>query len=142
MDDVLRFKQAVVWDKGKMGLGWHYRRSYEMILVAEKRGVGKARWFDSTRKVENVIRPGDYGIKKIIPQKNQHPTEKPVALSQHFIGLHSQPGETILDPFMGSGTTGVAALRTGRRFIGIEIDPGHFAVARERIERALGEVKS
>lgn len=140
MDVALKFKQAVVWDKGKMGLGWHYRRSYEMILVAEKRGAGKARWFDETRKVENVIRPGDYGIKKIIPQKHQHPTEKPVALAQHFIGLHSQSGETILDSFMGSGTTGVAAVRTGRKFIGIEIDAEHFATARERIEKALAEV--
>jgi site-specific DNA-methyltransferase (adenine-specific) len=48
------------------------------------------------------------------------------------------PGQTILDPFMGSGTTGVACIRTGRRFIGIEIDPTYFSIARDRIQAELG----
>jgi site-specific DNA-methyltransferase (adenine-specific) len=139
MDDVMRFKQMIVWDKGKMGMGWHYRRSYETVLVAEKRGTGKARWFDESHRVENIIRPGDYGIKKIIPNKDQHPTQKPIALSSHFIGLHSQPGETILDPYMGRGSTGIAALRSGRKFIGIEIDPEHFHKAKELIEKEAAQ---
>jgi DNA modification methylase len=100
LDEHLRFKQMVVSDKGKMGMGWHYRRSYETILVAQK-GDGRYAWFDETKRVENVIRPGDYGMAKIIPQKTDHP--KPTTLAAHFIGLHSRPGDVVLDPFMGAG---------------------------------------
>ena len=132
MDEPLEFKQMVIWDKGKIGMGWHYRRSYETVLVAQKRG-GKCRWFDTSHKVENIIRPGDYGIKKIIPSKDQHPTQKPVTLFEHFIRLHSQEGDTILDPFMGSGSSGVACVNTGRNFIGIELDAQYFEMAKKRI---------
>jgi len=134
LDEVFDFKQMIIWDKGPMGMGWHYRRSYETVLVAEKRGG--SRWFDESDKIENIIRPGQYGIKKIIPQASQHPTEKPPELAQHFIRLHTQKGETVLDPFAGSGSTGEAALRMGRRFVGIEIDEHWFTVACERIENA------
>ena len=133
MDEPLEFKQMVIWDKGKMGMGWHYRRSYETVLVAQKRG-GKCRWFDTSHKVENIIRPGDYGIKKIIPSKDQHPTQKPVALFEHFIRLHSQEGDIVLDPFMGSGAAGVACKNTGRNFIGCEIDPGYYELAKKRLD--------
>ena len=124
----------VVWDKGPMGMGWHYRRSYETVLVAQKRG-GACKWYDDTSRIENVIRPGDYGIKKRIPSADEHPTPKVPELAQHFIRLHSQPGETVLDPFMGGGSTGVAALRERRRFIGIELDPEWFHFACERLHR-------
>jgi site-specific DNA-methyltransferase (adenine-specific) len=64
-----------------------------------------------------------------------HPSQKPIALMAWCIRLMDlPPGATILDPFMGSGTTGVAAVRLGFNFIGIEIDPGYFAVAKKRIE--------
>ena len=65
-----------------------------------------------------------------------HPTQKPLNLMQWCLGF--LPGaQTILDPFMGSGTTGVAAVKLGRRFTGIEIDPGYFDIACRRIEAAL-----
>src|SRR6266852_969063 len=63
LDEVFDFKQMVIWDKGPMGMGWHYRRSYETVLVAEKRGG--SRWYDETDRVENIIRPGQHGIRKI-----------------------------------------------------------------------------
>jgi site-specific DNA-methyltransferase (adenine-specific) len=131
LDEVLDFKQMVVWDKGPMGMGWHYRRSYETVLVAQKRG-NACKWYDTSHKIENVIRH----IRKIIPNKNEHPTLKPVELAEWFLRLHSQAGEIVLDPFMGSGTTGVACVQTGRRFIGIEIDEGYFKIAQRRIEQA------
>ena len=134
LDEIFDFKQMVVWDKGPMGMGWHYRRSYETVLVAEKRGG--SRWYDETDKIENIIRPGQYGIRKIIPSARQHPTEKPPELARHFIRLHTQEGETVLDPFMGAGSTGAAALGIGRKFIGIEIDDQWFMQACERIENA------
>ena len=61
-----------------------------------------------------------------------HPTEKPLALMMELIAK-CPAGLTVLDPFAGSGSTGVAALRLGRTFIGIEIDPTHFATAVERL---------
>jgi site-specific DNA-methyltransferase (adenine-specific) len=125
----------VVWDKGKMGMGWHYRRSYETVLVAQKRG-GKCKWYDTSHKIENVIRPGDHGIKKIIPRADQHPTLKPIALAEHFIRLHTLPGETVLDPFCGSGTTGVACLQLGRKFVGIDLSAEYCRIARARLEAA------
>jgi site-specific DNA-methyltransferase (adenine-specific) len=62
-----------------------------------------------------------------------HETQKPLALCEYLIRTYSNPGDTVLDNCMGSGTTGVAALRTGRKFIGIEKDPEIFAVAAARI---------
>ena len=120
LDEIFDFKQMIVWDKGPMGMGWHYRRSYETVLVAEKRGG--SRWFDESDKIENIIRPGDYGIKKIIPSARQHPTAK-------------------LDPFMGAGSTGEAALGLGRRFVGVELDEHWFNIACERIENAQRQAK-
>lgn len=62
-----------------------------------------------------------------------HPTQKPVALMEYLIRTYTNEGETVLDNTMGSGTTGVACRNTGRRFIGIERDPGYFAIAEQRI---------
>ncbi len=134
--DQFQFEQAIVFDKGPIGMGWHYRRSYEFILVAMRKG-GKPHWYDESRTVENIIRPGDYGIRKIIPGAKQHPTEKPVELAAHFIRRHTQPGDTVLDPFMGSGSTGVAALQLGRKFIGIELDPHWFQHSEKRLKYVL-----
>lgn len=64
----------------------------------------------------------------------KHPTQKPAKLMEYFVGLLSNPGDTVLDPFMGSGSTGVAAKKLGRSFIGIELDPQYFAIAKNRIE--------
>lgn len=63
-----------------------------------------------------------------------HPTEKPLSLMRELIQLFTNPGDVIFDPFMGSGTTGVAALECGRRFIGAEKDEGYFETAVKRME--------
>jgi site-specific DNA-methyltransferase (adenine-specific) len=71
------------------------------------------------------------------PNSNtNHPTQKPVALFEYLIRTYSDEGETVLDCTMGSGTTGVACINTGRDFIGIERDPAYFAIAEGRIEAA------
>lgn len=137
MDEVFQFKQMVVWDKGPMGMGWHYRRSYEVVLVGQKPGAA-CKWYDTTNAVENIIR----GTRKIIPSKHQHPTEKPISLAAHFIKLHSQPGETILDPFCGSGSTIEAAVGLGRAFIGIELDPKFAIMAERRIAQSAGLLRA
>jgi len=68
-----------------------------------------------------------------------HPTQKPVALMEYLIRTYTNAGETVLDFTMGSGTTGVAAANTGRRFIGIEMDADYFAVAQSRIQKAQAD---
>jgi DNA modification methylase len=139
IDEAIGFKQMVVWDKGPMGMGWHYRRSYETVLVAEKPGAA-CRWFDDSNKIENIIRPGYRGISKILPPADGHPTPKPIGLPMHFIRLHTAPGHIVLDPFMGGGSRGEAAMRLGRRFIGIEIDPVWFEYSLRRFEAAARDV--
>lgn len=67
-------------------------------------------------------------------RENLHPTQKPLALCEYFIQTYTNPGDVVLDNCMGSGTTGVAALNCGRRFVGIERDADYFAIAKTRIE--------
>lgn len=66
-------------------------------------------------------------------EKSQHPTQKPVELMEYLIRTYTNEGDTVLDNCMGSGTTGVAALNCGRKFIGIERDPTYFEIAKNRI---------
>ena len=68
-------------------------------------------------------------------ERIEHPCPRPYEQVEYVIRLATRPGDTILDPFMGSGTTGVACVQTGRNFIGIEIDPGYFEIAKKRIEQ-------
>jgi DNA modification methylase len=136
LDEALGFKQMVVWDKGPMGMGWHYRRSYETVLVGEKKG-GACRWFDESGTIENVIRPGR--INKIIPTSTDHPTPKPSALALHFINLHSQQGDRVLDPFMGAGSTLEAAIGARRRFIGVEIEERWFDISVTKAQRLAAQ---
>ena len=75
------------------------------------------------------------------PKKNSHPTVKPVLLMEHLIKLTTKEGYTILDPFMGSGTTGIACINLNRNFIGIELDEGYFKIAEKRIEKQKEQSK-
>lgn len=75
-----------------------------------------------------------------IGKKRVHATEKPTELLGHLMAICPGNG-TVLDPFMGSGSTGVACVNTGRSFIGMELDPGYFATAKQRIEKAQEQIK-
>lgn len=117
------FWKPIVWDKVTIGMGYHYRARYEVVLFFEK---GKRRL-------------NDLGIADVIavPRvRNCYPTEKPVALSAVLITQSSAPGEIVADPFMGSGSVGVAALRAGRRFLGNDLSESAVAIA----TRNLNEV--
>jgi site-specific DNA-methyltransferase (adenine-specific) len=120
-----KFWKPLVWDKRTIGMGYHYRARYELILFFEK---GKRRLKDlGTADVLSVPRVhGGY------------PAEKPVGISAILIDQSSQPGETVADPFMGSGSVGVAALRAGRRFLGNDLNPEAVALAAPRL-REFGE---
>lgn len=88
----------------------------------------------------------NYDPKMLLPRSIQkfkreakgkvHPTQKPVALLEYLIKTYTQESETVLDFTMGSGSTGVAAINTNRKFIGIELDPDYFKIAEERINTA------
>jgi len=125
----LTFFHSVIWDKTARGpgMGWRYRRDHEMLMIAHRSG-GRLRWADPDKAVSNIVRT-------MPPREREHPNEKPLAMVQHFVGLQSLPGDTVLDPFCGSGTTLIAALETGRKAIGIEIDERWVEVARRRLER-------
>lgn len=98
----------------------------------------------SAVKLKNNRVVKDYGVRfnvwNISPEKNNktgHPAVFPIRLAEDHILSWSNEGDTVLDPFMGSGTTGVACAATNRRFIGIEIDESYFNTAKSRIESAL-----
>ena len=89
----------------------------------------KAKWIFN-RQSDTYERPKFVGS----IEKGLHPTQKNLKLMEWLIKIHSNESMTILDPFMGSGTTGVACLNTNRKFIGIELDENYFNIAKERIE--------
>lgn len=126
-----RFIKSLIWDKGNKIMGTFYMSQFEYILFFHK-GRGK--------KINNC---GTADILSIPDKKtkeggrNVHDTEKPVQLMQILIENSTQAGETVLDPFMGIGSTDSAAVRSGRNFIGIEIDDKYFSYAKARIKDAV-----
>lgn len=76
-------------------------------------------------------------VLKFKQDKGLHPTQKPIDLMEYLIKTYTNPGEIVLDNTMGSGTTGVASIRCGRDFIGIESDTNYYQIAKERIESAV-----
>ena len=123
-------KQTLVWDKGEhVGMGdlsLPWRPNTEEIYVIGSGFCG--------HRGSSVIRINAPSPNFTKDSQRFHPTEKPVGLMAEL--LSKCPGEKILDPFMGSGTTGVACANLGRKFIGIEIEPKYFDIACERIENA------
>lgn len=118
-----KFQQLIVWDKGNITPNRYYLNAYELILMLRK---GKAK---------NINNMGDKNILRVpnIIGNKKHPTEKPVELMEILINNSSNEGDIVLDPFMGAGATGVAAVKNNRDFIGIEIDEKYFKIAEERI---------
>ena len=123
-----KFWKPLVWDKRTIGMGYHYRARYEFILFFEK---GKRRL-------------NDLGIADVIAVPRVHrgyPAEKPAEVSKVLIEQSSQPGDVVADPFMGSGSVGVAALRSGRRFLGNDLNPDAVRLSATRLrELADGRV--
>lgn len=80
---------------------------------------------------------GHRAVWTVNKENGPHPTMKPLALIEEWVRLFSNPDDLVLDPFMGSGTSGVAAVRLGRRFVGVEKDPAYFEIAKARISEAI-----
>lgn len=121
-----KYQNLLVWNKGNVTPNKWYMNQCEFILMLRK---GKA------KPIRNMGTSTLLNIQNIIGRK-VHPTEKPLELLELLINNSTDPGETVLDPFMGSGTTGVACVNTGRRFIGIELDKQYFDIAANRISEA------
>jgi site-specific DNA-methyltransferase (adenine-specific) len=115
----------------------HQEWSRPQVYEGSDRGVSPSR---KNHKLQRVIDKTGYPRQVLDfanPNKDVlHPTQKPVALCEYLIRTYTDEGEVVLDFTMGSGTTGVAALNTGRRFIGIERDESYFTIAEQRIMAA------
>ena len=117
--------KILIWKKDNCITNMYYMDNHEYIIFCRK---GKA------KKINNC------GTKSVLevanPKNKKHPTEKPVELMEILIENSSEQSGTVLDPFMGSGSTGVACVNTNRNFIGMELDDGYFEIAKKRVEEA------
>ena len=125
----------ITWDKldgltSKREIGFNDSSDCELIWTnkGNTARILRHRWMGAMKGSEN----GDRRV---------HPTQKPIALMKMIVEHWTEPGDTILDPFMGSGTTGVACVQTGRNFIGIEIEPMYYEIAEKRIAEAQLQIR-
>ena len=127
----LRYQNMVVWDKAAMGLGMGFRAQHEIILHYT---AGSPKYHDLG--TSNVLKSS-----RVTANDREHQTQKPLDLMQRLIRVVTARDMLVCDPFMGSGSTGCAALAEGRRFVGIERDAAHFDTACKRIEDAQRQGK-
>ena len=131
LNAALPVRNLICWDK-KSGPGSFYSFAHELIvfgtyLPKTKSGVGTNVWREAAF---------NSGARSTNGEK-VHPTQKPVELIAKMIEDSTEPGAVVLDTFMGSGTTAVACLRTGRHYIGFELDEKYHAIAQQRVEETL-----
>lgn len=123
-----KFQNLLIWDKGNVTPNRYYMQGYECILMLRKGGAKTI----TNKGTSNILR-----VANIIGNK-KHPSEKPVELLEILIKNSCNKRGIVIDMFMGSGSTGVAAVNTNRKFIGVELDPEYFKIAQNRISGALG----
>lgn len=116
------YYKPLIWDKVSQGMGYHFRSRHEFIVLLDK---GK------NRQPKNLSLPDIITIPMV---KGGYPTEKPVGLPKLFIEQYTEVGETVLDPFMGSGSTIIAARELNRFAIGIDISDSAHEITNKRIE--------
>jgi len=117
--------------------GNRWPSGFELAVYAYQPGA----WFgDDNRKRRNVFVADS--LRHGQPGKCGHPTQKPISLMVHLVSALAREGDMVLDPFMGSGTTGVACVRTGRKFVGIEIKPEYYKIAKQRVQKQVALVES
>ena len=124
-----KYQNLLVWDKGNCTPTRYYLNACEFILFLRK---GNAK---------NINNLGSKTIISIPNVRNKsHPTEKPVDLMKILIKNSSNENDIVLDPFMGSGSSGIASIHTNRNFIGIELDKDYFDIAKKRIDAEQKEI--
>lgn len=112
----------LIWDKGRIGMGKPFRKQHELMIYAAKET------YEPTGTLPTVIKCSPVGS-----NVKQHGAEKPVELLKKLIEQLTAVGDTVLDPFSGSGSTLLAAKELGRNYIGIEMDADYFKIAQARI---------
>jgi len=153
--DSARFDPAPFLAIGKVHVFWGAQYFCHSLperggwLVFNKRGSGKPSaicfgdcelaWTDVGQAVRMYSQMW-HGVARWSTEGRLHPAQKPIGLMAWCIERFTEPGATVLDPFMGSGTTGVACVQTGRRFIGVEIDPTYYRIAERRIAEARAQL--
>src|SRR5687767_10593261 len=115
-----KFWKPLVWDKRTIGMGYHYRARYEFILFFEK---GK-------RRLNDLGVPDVLTVPRV---RGGYPAEKPPEVAEVLIKQSSAPGDVVADPFMGSGSVGVAALKLGRSFLGNDLNPEAVQITAQRL---------
>jgi site-specific DNA-methyltransferase (adenine-specific) len=123
--EVFDVKNLIVWDKVTLGMGHYYRRRHELILFSSK---GKRRL--ATRRSPDV-----WAIRRIV--RAPYPTQKPVELFTRMVTESAEPHCVVCDPFLGSGSAGVAALQAGCRFVGNDSSARACELAASRLEAIL-----
>ena len=129
-----KLKNILVWNKNNHGTGdlnGSYAPRHEFILFGEK---GRCIRNEGRKRSADVI-----SYDKVTSKKLLHPTEKPVEMLSDFILDFVRQDGVVFDPFMGSGSTGVACVNNDRNFIGIELDENYFKIAEQRIAEACKE---
>lgn len=124
LEQKFKIKNMLVWEKNNTSMGdlkSDFAPKYEMVIF-----IQKGRRFINGKRDPNILKFNRTGNKL-------HPTQKPVDLLEYLLTKFSDEGATILDPFMGSGSTGVACKNLNRKFIGIELDENYFKIAQDRI---------
>ena len=119
------YRNLIVWNKKSSGQGYGFRPQHEIIMQFVK---GAAKFHSGS--VGNVIT-----CKRTNPNTRVHHTQKPVELLGELIKVVTKPGDTILDPFAGSSSTGEAAIKMGRNFVGIEKAGTHYLTSVERLQK-------
>jgi len=121
MRDFFDVKGVIVWDKVHLGMGHYFRRRHEQIVFASK----------GRRKLSRRDVPDVWSVPRI--HRAAYPTQKPVRLFEYMVEASADPGFVVCDPFCGSGSSGVAAVRHGCDFIGADIDARAVELSRDRL---------
>lgn len=128
-------KDVLVWKKTNpmpRNINRRYVQDLEFAIWGVVRG---AKWtFNKPESVPYLRSTFESGVVSGI-ERTSHPTQKSYKVMKEIIKIHTNPNDVILDPFMGSGTTGIAAVDCNRKFIGIEVNPSYFEIAENRISR-------
>jgi site-specific DNA-methyltransferase (adenine-specific) len=122
-------KNCIVWDKDWFGMGNNFRPNHEFILV-----ICKTNFKTKSHNLSNILK-----VRRLSSQKMVHSCEKPIELLSILIKESTNENDIVLDPFAGSGGTGVACKLLNRKFIGIEIEENYMKIASERIKNTKME---
>ena len=146
LEEIMRVSKDIILWGGQYYLDYLGNANCWIIWDKENDGVDQANFemawttFKTSNRIFRYLWRGMLQANMKDKDFKYHPTQKPISLMRYCIEKYSEKNKTVLDPFMGSGTTGVACKELGRNFIGIEIDKGYFDIAKKRIDQATQEL--